>query len=186
VVPELESLLDSLQREFGSDERFTVAFHPIGRWGGPNDEQLEVCGTRDGNMIKLELLQKAMGKGLKVGGKLQDVSRYGSNVCYAARPYNFIIDAEGKLLKCTVALDKEDYNIVGRIQSDGSFQLDENKLALWTKPSFESDKICQSCGLLGSCHGMSCPLIRIENGHRPCVSTPKPTLKQELALAASS
>lgn len=185
VVSEMESLLDLVRREFGDDERFAVAFHPIGRWGGSNDDQLEVCGTRDGNVIKLEMLQKAMAKGLKVGGRLQDVSHYGSNVCYAARPYNFIIGADGKLLKCTVALDKEDYNIVGRLQTDGSFELDENKLALWTKPSFESDKICQSCSLLGSCHGLSCPLIRIEKGHRPCVSTPKPMLKQELAFAAN-
>lgn len=186
VVPEVETFLDLLQREFGDDGRFSVAFHPIGRWGGPNDDQVEACGVRDGNLIRLELLQKAIGKGLKVGGRLHDVSRYGSNVCYAARPYNFIIGADGKVLKCTVALDKEDYNIVGQLQPDGSLALDDSKLALWTNPSFESDKICQSCSLLGSCQGLSCPLIRIEEGHRPCVSTPKPVLKQSLALAAST
>ena len=36
-------------------------------------------------------------------------------VCYAARPYNFIVGASGKLMKCTIALDTQDANVLGRI-----------------------------------------------------------------------
>lgn len=179
-LPYIEGLLTLIQGEFGGDERYRVAFHPVGKWGGPNDKELTVCGIHEGFQSKLQLQKSANSKGLNVAGTLRELTGLGSNACYAARPYNFIVGADGKLMKCTVALDKEEHNVVGRLSDDGEFLLDRDKYARWVEPAFEGDAACRNCILLPTCQGVSCPLIRIEDKHRPCTATPKPNLKNEL------
>jgi len=85
-------------------------------------------------------------------------------------------------MKCTVALDKHDYNIVGQVTPDGEFNLNVENLARWVEPSFESDPVCQKCVLLSTCQGIACPLARIQTNTRPCASTPKTRLRNELLL----
>ncbi len=178
--PHLEKLLTLLEGEFAADPRFGVAFHAVGRWGGANDSQLSVCGIREEHHVKAELEKQAINKGLKLRGTIRDTNTLGGNACYAARPYNFIIGAEGDLMKCTIALDKKDYNVVGKIRDDGELELDHEKYALWVEPAFESDNVCQKCHVLPTCQGISCPLIRFEDNNRPCVTTPKVNLRNEL------
>jgi uncharacterized protein len=101
-------------------------------------------------------------------------------VCYAARPYNFIVGATGDLMKCTIDLDTQDHNIVGRLLPDGSLELDGDKMALWTEPAFERDAGCQRCHVLPACQGIHCPKIRIDDGKRPCTGARR-TAKQEMA-----
>jgi len=176
--PHLEKLLTRLQSEFNGDERYKVSFHAIGKWGGPNDADLSVCGTDEARSAMSQLKSSALEKGLNMG-TLKDNSRPGAQVCYAARPFNFIIGADGKVMKCTIALDKEDYNVVGSLSSDGELHLDADKFARWVEPAFESDKVCQSCYLVPTCQGIHCPLIRFESNKQPCPST-KSNLRSEL------
>ena len=103
----------------------------------------------------------------------------GSQVCYAARPYNYLIGASGKVMKCTIVLDKEEYNVVGRLTADGDLEIDNERLALWTEPEFEQDGQCRKCVVLPTCQGIHCPLIRIEHNVQPCIST-RGNLKNEL------
>jgi uncharacterized protein len=107
------------------------------------------------------------------------VSGFGNDACYAARPFNFIVGASGKLMKCTVALDKEDSNVVGRLTENGNLEIDRDKLALWTEPAFESDSKCQKCVILPACQGLHCPLVRMEENRSPCGSV-RLNLKQAL------
>lgn len=180
--PHLEELLLLLQRDFGGDRRFGVAFHGVGKWGGANDAGLEVCGAAEARMIRDELRKSAIDKGFEVKGTLRDVNSPGKGVCYAARPYNFTVGADGKLMKCTVALDKQDHNVVGRLTPEGEMILNLENLALWVEPSFQNDAGCQKCSLLPTCQGISCPLIRIQSHVRPCAATPLRTLRNELLL----
>lgn len=180
TVSSLDHLLKQLGGQFANDARFFVRFSPVGRWGGPNDDSLDVYGTRSGKLERLRLIQQAQDVGLQVDGTLLDTCGGGSNVCYAARPYNFVVGANGSLMKCTIVLDQEDYNVVGRLSDDGEPVLNHSKLAAWTELAYEKDETCQTCSLLASCQGMSCPLERIDEGHRPCSSTPKPALAEEM------
>ena len=125
----------------------------------------------------------ALDKGFGTTGTLRDMNGAGRNVCYAARPYNFTIGADGKVMKCTVVLDKQEHNIVGQVTSDGELNLNFENLARWVEPSFESDSVCQKCSLLSTCQGIACPLGRIQNNVRPCAATPKTRLRNELLLA---
>jgi len=181
--PYLEELLLLLEKEFGGDDRFVVAFHGIGRWGGANDKDIEVCGADEVRTVKERLRQSAKEKGFQPAGTLRDMNSVGKNVCYAARPYNFIVGADGKLMKCTIALDKEDHNIVGQLMPNGDMVLNADNYALWVEPAFQNDTGCQKCAILPTCQGISCPLIRIEQHKSPCAATPKKNVRNELLLA---
>jgi uncharacterized protein len=176
--PHLAELFDMIEEEFSNDRRFGLRLRAVGQWGGPNDEQLDVCGTDESRQIQAELRAEARRRNLKISEDIRDV-RVGSQVCYAARPYNFIVGASGKLMKCTVDLDKYDRNVVGHLTEDGDLVLDQDKMALWTEPAFEQDKKCQKCVVLPACQGTFCPLIRMETNQSPCTPLRR-TLKSDL------
>jgi uncharacterized protein len=183
----LPEFVEMVSNELREDSRFTLSLKAVGKWGGANDAQLDVCGGDDAARLKRDLMAQARRQGLRLG-TLRDTARMGNQVCYAARPYNFLIGATGKVMKCTIALDKDDRNVVGRLSSAGDLELDDDRMALWTEPAFEQDSQCRKCVVLPSCQGISCPLIRIEQNTQPCISTranPKGELLAILDMANS-
>lgn len=166
--PYLPRLLALLEEDFGNDSRFKLRFRAVGQWGGPNDAKLNVCGGDEADRVIFELKEEARRLGLKLADEVRTVQGVGAQICYAARPYNYIVGANGNLMKCTVDLDKKDRNIVGQITADGNLQLDQDKFAMWTEPAFESDKKCQKCVVLPVCQGMFCPQIRFDYNRSPC------------------
>jgi uncharacterized protein len=166
-VPELMTLLEE---EFSSDPRFKLRFRAVGQWGGPNDADLNVCGVDESRDAIHEFKEEARKRGLSLADGVREVKGLGAQVCYAARPFNFIVGADGKLMKCTIDLDKKDRNIVGQLNAEGEIELDQDKFALWTEPAFESDKKCQKCVVLPVCQGMHCPQIRFDYDRSPCTS----------------
>jgi uncharacterized protein len=166
----LSKFVDLLSQEFKDDPRYSLLLRAVGKWGGPNDAKLDVCGGDESARIQRDILAQARRQGLHFGS-LRDAARMGSQVCYAARPYNFLIGATGKVMKCTIILDKDDYNVVGRVTPEGNMELDNDRMALWTEPAFEQDSQCRKCVVLPSCQGIHCPLIRIEQNTQPCIST---------------
>ena len=169
-APHMDRFLDMTSAAFGGDERFQLNFHRIGKWGGDRDDQLEVCGGKDGDAVLRDLKAEAKRRGLNIR-TLKMSNRLGGEACYAARPYNFLINARGQVMKCTILLDTKPSNIVGQIDEEGGLDLDAERMALWTDPSFESDLQCQKCTVLPLCQGIHCPLVRIERGGRTCSST---------------
>ena len=175
-IPTLLTLLNDLK----GDSRFRLRFYPVGRWGGKNDAELEVCGTSAEEELQ-NLNTLASSNGHSPESRLTLLQPSGNNVCYAARPYNLIIGADGKIMKCTVALDTKDYNIVGMLKPDGQAEIDLDKFAKWVNPYFEDDVACKRCFHLPVCQGSSCPLPRIETGARPC-----PPAKQQIGKTLQS
>lgn len=165
--PHLGSFFDLLEKELSDDSRFELRFRAVGRWGGPNDQALSICGE-DAPQVQRSLEEEARRRGFNVEGGVRGINRFGSQVCYAARPYNFIVGASGKLMKCTVLLDMKDYNVVGRITEDGDLDLEHDKMSLWTEPAFEGDSKCKKCVVLPLCQGTHCPLVRMEDHQSPC------------------
>ena len=164
----LSQFVDLISESFTGDPRFTLSLKTVGKWGGPNDPQLDVCSGDESARIRQEITKKARQEGLNLGN-IKNIAHLGSQVCYAARPYNFLIGATGKVMKCTIVLDKDDSNVVGQLTPDGSLKLNSDRMSVWTEPAFENDSQCRKCVVLPSCQGISCPLIRIENNSRPCI-----------------
>lgn len=182
-VSDLGKFLDLAEREFRDDDRFRLAFRPVGRWGGPNDPQLNICGADESMDVQLRLWEEARRRGLHLSDSIHKAKGLGAQVCYAARPYSFVIGATGKVMKCTIDLDMKDRNVVGQIDEAGRMQLNDDKMALWTEPAFESDTKCQKCVILPVCQGLACPLHRWERHESPCPTVRK-TFKVEMRRAA--
>jgi uncharacterized protein len=174
----LSGFVEMLSQEFKGDPRYSLALKAVGRWGGSNDDQLDVCGDDEVASVQQDIMAQAKRQGLHFGS-LRDAAKMGGQVCYAARPYNFIIGATGKVMKCTIVLDKDDHNVVGSITPDGELKRDDARMSLWTEPAFEQDDQCCKCVVLPNCQGIHCPLVRIEQDTQPCIST-RSNLKKEL------
>jgi len=167
-VPSMDPFLDMLETEFAHDERFCTDFHPVGRWGGPNDPQLAVCGRDEGQLNSVDLGRRAISRGLDPAGVREKLLPGGSK-CYAAKPYSFVIGSDGTVYKCTVAFE-DPRNHVGRITANGELLLDAAKHELWISQGADKDTGCRSCFFSPSCQGNACPLHRMDTGARPCPS----------------
>ncbi|WP_273837314.1 radical SAM/SPASM domain-containing protein [Guptibacillus sedimenti] len=164
-LPDVPNFIDKIKENFSEDDRFAVNFFPVGQWGGPNDEELNVLTERDATKSALSLCDLAVDKGLN--NVLDDILKPGGYVCYAAKPNSFVIGSDGMIYKCTVALYNEK-NHIGTLQPDGTMDLDMDKFALWVMNDEGEDPGCQKCFFRPSCQGSACPLVRIETGEAPC------------------
>ncbi|MCL5116674.1 MAG: radical SAM protein [Firmicutes bacterium] len=163
---DIERFVAYVANHFAGDDRFHLFFRPVGKWGGPNDDDLAVCTGRDATQTMISADLQAVKAGVRLAVEAEFMQPLGT-VCYAAKSNSFLIGADGTVYKCTVALES-DFNKIGTITQDGWLDLDQDKLLLWTDHHGEDDKTCTSCFFRPSCHGSSCPLIRIESGRRPC------------------
>lgn len=128
---------------FANDSRFFFHFHPI--FGMP---ELEL--TRKDEIKELEIFARSFG--LHIDGEppaseeniaLEETEKNQKGkvddyVCYAAKADSYTIRADGRVQKCTVALNSE-LNNIGRIHKDGTMDLDTEKLKMWL---FANDKGC--------------------------------------------
>ncbi len=163
----IPDFLGFLKDQFGDDPRFSVYFRPVGQWGGPNDAKLPVCDGTTGERAMYDLFDMAVHEGLKVIDPLHKHLQPHGSVCYAALPYSFVIRADGRVCKCTVALES-DPNIIGKIKPDGELALNLDKFALWVSLDETVDEGCQKCFFRPACQGSACPWKRIKYGARPC------------------
>jgi uncharacterized protein len=177
--PRLGPFLEALSEDFAGDSRFVMRFRPVGKWGGDNDDNLDTCGLGQDRAAGQALQRKAEEVGLTQEGGIAHMATPGSGVCYAARPYSFIVGAHGHLMKCTVALYEEESNVVGKVLADGTLELNDDHMLRWVNPAFESDELCQHCHVLPVCQGAHCPLTRITEQRRTCAGV-KSTLKHDM------
>ena len=76
-----------------------------------------------------------VGQGAVVPDRENAFERYAQNttapfVCYASKPNSFIIRSSGDIGKCTVVL-RDPRNRLGRINPDGTMEVDPTLLTLW-------------------------------------------------------
>lgn len=96
------SWYDYLYRLFGHDKRFAVLVRAVGDWGGEGVHSLSILhqDTKD------VLVAKHVAYLDKIGMSCHN-HRNGAlaQVCYASYPHSMVFRANGKIGKCTVALD---------------------------------------------------------------------------------
>jgi uncharacterized protein len=176
--PMLGAFLESLSEDFAGDQRFSMRFRAVGRWGGARDHEISTCGV-DAKSYRRQLQAHARELNLHQEGGVKSIAAPGAQVCYAARPYNFIVGATGTLMKCTIALYDLPENVVGQLNPDGTLELTNDNMRHWVNPHWESDSLCKTCYALPGCQGAACPLTRVNSGHRTCCSV-KSNLKHEM------
>lgn len=141
TIYSMETLLLDLKREFISDKRFKIHPHEIERLGGPNDHLIQIL-TDDENKKATEFINFTLYENNYVEPYEEPY------ICYASKPNSLLIRADGKIGKCTVALN-DDRNNIGNINEDGTLTLNQNKIKPWIRGIYEMDHEILKCPLSG-------------------------------------
>lgn len=166
-VQHVDELFEILRQRFVADSRFTLRFNPVRKFGGPNDDTLSVCSSSEVVTFDHDLIQRCQLFGLSPEKHPRHWLDPEDEVCYASRPFHFIIGVDGKVMKCATHLNVPE-NIIGQLTPDGQLNLNEDLFAQWVRPYFHSDPVCKQCFLLPACQGVQCPLKRVTDNRREC------------------
>jgi uncharacterized protein len=144
-----------LGRAFLGDPRFRLLLKPIERLGGPNDAHMAVLGLDS---------ETAMGVVREAILADQPAARFAEPdaVCYAAKATSLVVRADGRIGKCTVAL-QDPTNTVGDLLPDGRLIIDQDRLRPWLRGWGSVDPEELACPL----EGLLSSLGRPETAIRP-------------------
>lgn len=132
----VKGFLTKYQQYLENDDRFKLFFKDIADLGGDNSEIAK-------NLLKQNNPKEAAEK---FQSEFQPTKEKGNYICYASKPNSLAIRANGNLNKCTVAL-KDDHNHIGRINPDGTLDLDNRKFSTWIEGFSTLDSWQMGCPL---------------------------------------
>jgi uncharacterized protein len=161
-VTAIPALLEDIQAAFGADERYEVFIRGLSRLGGPNDPTLPILEGEGRTTTIAGLRALAASRGIRVAAIPLEPS-----ICYAARGNSFVIRADGRVNKCTVALDHP-ANQVGTLKPDGSLSLRSERIHPWMRGFDSGDRAVLACPMRGLAEGPVTPTP----GPRPDTAIP--------------
>lgn len=146
----LSKLVDRLVGSLEGDRRFSFFIREVSNLGGPTAGAVAYISPQEAYDIADRLVHRFETHDLRarngVAGlfeshvDVRDILKANSEsqatsvpyICYAAKPYHFVIRPTGKIVKCTVHFDS-DVNAVGTLNGDGTISLNNTKMAHWTR-----------------------------------------------------
>ncbi len=117
-------ITEFLANEFLHDQRFKIYFKSIEDYTGLSKGKIGKADRVLEAEIIASLTQKVPAEAI--------VPLDGENICYASRPNSLLIRPDGRIGKCTIAFQDERHT-VGRLNGDGTFVLDNDKMAFWLR-----------------------------------------------------
>lgn len=135
--------IDEYEKCFGQDARFKLFMRPLSRLGGPNDRRLPILGQDEGVRVIDQLTRCADEKRLERSSAEKHAS-----ICYASQANSFLIRADGRINKCTVALNHP-ANQVGRILEDGRLEISSDRMVDWMRGLKSREPMELECPMIG-------------------------------------
>ncbi|MBE6052535.1 MAG: radical SAM protein [Clostridium sartagoforme] len=151
VFQQLEKYLRFMSENFGDDDRFVFYFRTVNDWGGNSIDKFK--GTLLGRKGNVEILKKIRELNIPLNYDI-GTDILADQVCYAAKYNHYLIDSDGAIKKCTCDTNSKE-NIIGYMNNDGIMDLDDNKVAKWTKGPYQGK--CIECSYMPNCFGRACP-----------------------------
>ena len=153
------SWYDYLYKLFGKDKRFSIAIALVTDWGGETVKELKKKKKE-----QREQLRKAHETYLdKIGMKREHKSKEPfCNICYSSCPYGFVFRPNGKIEKCTIAIDHPN-NQVGYVDSEKGVIINKELSNRWCHSKINPE--CYTCDELLSCLNISCRKKIIVDGY---------------------
>lgn len=124
----MHELVDQIKTAFGDDPRYNFFFREIGNYGGPNVGKFDILEGEKRKKAMTALLSSVRNT-TATTTEYQDPS---TEACYAGKANAYVIRADGSLAKCTVAFS-DPRNMIGRINSDGSFTINNKLHQVWLR-----------------------------------------------------
>ncbi len=138
----IRELARHVKAEFGADPRFAIYLKAIENLGGPQSESIASLERAERTAIVADMAALLSGmRGVPDATAPQDKA---PKVCYAAKPNNLIIRANGRVAKCTVAFE-DPKNDIGQLRADGTLQIDNQKLVHWFRGLHSRDFDILAC-----------------------------------------
>ena len=127
-IESVRSLYSSLRRELLDDPRFSVYFQKVSNLsaGGTIGEKVL---PRDRYLEAISYITTCTDHPRNDERPISEEHLDGY-ICYAAKPNSLMIRANGKIGKCTVALN-DDRNDLGQLHADGTIDIENDKLRRW-------------------------------------------------------
>ena len=135
----LSPLIERFNQTLSNDPRIKFYFRAIDKFGEEDDSDIKYLSVDEKMSIKTYLDNQ-------VQNKQQALKKYDPDklcVCYASKPNSLMIRANGRIGKCTVALN-DDRNDIGYINENGEIFIND-KLKLWIKGLESMDVSTLSC-----------------------------------------
>lgn len=151
VHPETGEHLDSLitlLRELKADDRVTLLVRPISNLGGPNASGIKLPSNVEFRDVLHSLREALDDEDESTISPFDEDDASHVMTCYAARANSFVIRSDGRIGKCTVALDDE-RNTVGQLREDGTMTLDAERVRPWIRGLTSGDLEELDCPLIG-------------------------------------
>lgn len=149
--------LDYIKQRF--DNRFIVHIHSIFNGDENSPFTMSMCDPYIEINMKIAMFKYMIDNNI-INDVPLHLLAFGGQICYAASPNSYIIDQNGNIRKCTVALDA-DYNLVGKIIDKENYILNFYQLSTWTEWN-RMDK-CKDCIIYPTCcASQGCPKARIK------------------------
>lgn len=127
-IESVRRLYASLHRELLDDPRFSVYFHKVSNLSADGTIEEKVL-PRDRYLEAIAYITACTEHPPKDQRPISEEHLDGY-ICYAAKPNSLMIRANGKIGKCTVALNDE-RNDLGRLHADGTIDIENDKLRRW-------------------------------------------------------
>jgi uncharacterized protein len=146
----LSRLVDRLIGTFEGDPRFSFFIREISNLGGPTSGTVAYISAQEARAIADQLVHRFAAHDMRAHNgvaamfesqvDVHDISKTSDDsaappapyICYAAKPYHFVIRPTGKIVKCTVDFNS-DRNAVGELHADGTITLDSAKMEYWAR-----------------------------------------------------
>lgn len=147
----VDEVVGKFDQEFGGDERFKIFFRELSRMGGPNDDVLPILDRREGERVVRSLSLQAASRSLP-----HITTSDTTPICYAAQGNSFVVRADGRLNKCTVALE-DPANQVGRLRANGDVELELPTMRYWLRGLQSRSPAELGCPMYGNGASASTP-----------------------------
>jgi uncharacterized protein len=136
---QLPGFIDVYQDTFGEDRRFELLIRPLSRLRCGSDSPRETLEEENARQVVDDLVRYARERHVRMF-----FPGIGPPICYAACADSFVVRADGRINKCTVALE-DPRNQIGTLCQDGRLELVDEKYRYWTRGLESGDLAERAC-----------------------------------------
>jgi uncharacterized protein len=167
ILELMDITLNELQ-EFSNNNRFRIHWQLVRDYGGERVHNIENDMLDDQNQFN-DFIDQATKHNI---ASLHEIYfGLGAGLCAACRNHSMIIDQNGNIHKCTLAIydaAAED-NLIGSINSNGNLLIDNSKNAIWILRDNLKES-CKDCSCYPLCFNACCPFTRKYKNKDICYS----------------